>query len=235
MPVLLALLNWIQPAKRKQKDRQTLMCTVQATEVDLSSPPKKVAKNLAMKIIVTQQDSTEEMEQNGENSGTVHQKGDDENEIIIGIQGCNTHECSRDSEKENSLTQPTTFTFTPVSSSSTPPSQQVYHTKLCQQLSSVNGNSKLLEKFDRLRRELKNTKRPRITHQKIYDQLSTEIQGELIKTCSHYRTKVESWEREYLHYHGVHPSPTCVPNDIACVMRQERIISKLLLHEWSMK
>ena len=120
--------------------------------------PYKGGKKLGYDI-VTQQDSTEEMEQNGENSGAVHQNGD-------GIQESNTHECSRDSEKENSLTQLTTSTFTPVSSSTTPPSQQVYHTKLCQQISSVIGSSKLLEKFDRLRRELKNTKRPRITHQK---------------------------------------------------------------------
>ena len=38
-------------AKRKQKDRQTLTCTIEASETDLSSPPTKVAKKLGHDIV----------------------------------------------------------------------------------------------------------------------------------------------------------------------------------------
>ena len=38
-------------AKRKQKDRHTLTCTIEASETDLSSPPTKIAKKLGHDIV----------------------------------------------------------------------------------------------------------------------------------------------------------------------------------------
>ena len=95
-----------------------------------------------------------------------------------------------------------------------------------------------LQTFDKLRREVKahtETQRLENSLKVKYDNCSNAICKELIAKMEQLSTQVKDWEREYLQLHGIHPSPTCVPEHVAHAMREKRMIQKIVDHEWNIK